>query len=605
MIARQYPSASEAQASPSSSQASRCWVTFASSGGSSVAPAEVQPGHHVPQPAAPTRTGYTFAGWYADPALATPWDFAADYAGGDNLTVYAAWTPITYTVTYYLNGGTNSPDNPETYTIEDADILLATPTRAGYAFDGWYADTAYATAKPTIPTGSTGNITVYAKWSLITYDIAYHLNGGTNGNNPTTYTVITPTITLAAPSRLGYTFGGWYTDAEFTTPAVNIPVGSTGPREYYAKWTVNTYTITYTPNGGSGGMTPTSYTIEDATITLGAPERTGYTFAGWFRDSEFLGAVVTQIPAGSTGNLALYAKWTLNVYPITYHLNGGINSTFNQPDYAIMSSTLHLYPATREGYDFAGWFAAPDFSGQAVASIPAGSHGDVDLYAKWTVIEYQIYYTLSGGTNSPENPATYTIEDADILLEPPTRERDSFVAWYDNAGFFGTPTPGIPAGSTGNRSFYARWIAFTAPTAKETIDRYGGDPKITITENGADLDYQGGQPVMEQGVDNVALISLFTKPGWPGNIFLPPENRIGSDYEDTTSGTITLSKLADIANSAERALTSATFPEVQAEVSNPTGDHLSVDIRVSPGPALSLTREGALWKAQKAKGAGK
>ncbi|MBU1080900.1 MAG: hypothetical protein KKB59_10480 [Spirochaetes bacterium] len=129
-------------------------------------------------------------------------------------------------------------------------------------------------------------------------------------------------------------------------------------------------------------------------------------------------------------------------------------------------------------------------------------------------------------------------------------------------------------------------------------DRYSGDPRLVLTANGADLDYRGGQPVMDQGIENCILLSLFVREGWAGNVFLPPERRLGSDYEKTCRGTITLSKLVDVENSAERALSSKVFGTVKASASNPTADHLAVEIKIGSGGVLSLTRERALWVAQ-------
>ena len=133
-------------------------------------------------------------------------------------------------------------------------------------------------------------------------------------------------------------------------------------------------------------------------------------------------------------------------------------------------------------------------------------------------------------------------------------------------------------------------------------DRFEGDPKLYLTPNGAELYYMGGQPVMERGLENQALISLFTRDGWAGNVFLPPENRIGSDFEVTCAGSITRSKLADIENSADRALSSKAFSRVDTRARNPTSNHLRVEITVSGGGVITLTREGALWRNQRAKG---
>jgi hypothetical protein len=132
-----------------------------------------------------------------------------------------------------------------------------------------------------------------------------------------------------------------------------------------------------------------------------------------------------------------------------------------------------------------------------------------------------------------------------------------------------------------------------------SFDRYSGDPRLLLTANGADLDYRGGQPVMDQGLENCAILSLFTRSGWCGNIFLDDAEKIGSDYEETCEGPITLSRLADIENSAERALsTTKAFGRVSAHAANPQAARLMIDVTLGPGGSLSLTREKALWTAQ-------
>lgn len=115
-------------------------------------------------------------------------------------------------------------------------------TKTGYSFAGWatYADgnVSYSDkAKITV----TGNTTLYAKWTAITYTITYEPNGGTNADgNPAGYTSGTETITLLAPSRESFNFEGWYTDSEFseTNKKTEITKGSTGNIMLYAKWTV-------------------------------------------------------------------------------------------------------------------------------------------------------------------------------------------------------------------------------------------------------------------------------------------------------------------------------------------------------------------------------
>ena len=110
---------------------------------------------------------------------------------------------------------------------------------------------------------------------------------------------------------------------------------------------------------------------------------------------------------------------------------------------------------------------------------------------------------------------------------------------------------------------------------------FQGDPKLYLSEDGADLDYRGGQPTMEQGCANVALISLFTGRGWCGNTLARSEReKIGSDYEDEFKNPITLKSLNLIRDAAEKALSAAGFSGVQAVVTNPYSDRIKVVVQV-------------------------
>ena len=136
------------------------------------------------------------------------------------------------------------------------------------------------------------------------------------------------------------------------------------------------------------------------------------------------------------------------------------------------------------------------------------------------------------------------------------------------------------------------------------MNNFDGDPKLILTENGAELVYQDGQPVMDQGLENNALIALFTKPGWAGNVLLADDQQIGSDFESQARGTLTLSKLADIENAASRALSSDVqkLTENIAEVNNPIGNRLDMLLRLAPpGEDVNLlltSKNGLNWRSQ-------
>ena len=112
----------------------------------------------------PTRTGYTFAGWYSDSKYTNKVETIEKGSIGDK-KLYAKWEAKQYSITYNLNGGKNSSKNPESYTIEDSKITLKNPIRKGYTFKGWYSDSKYTKRVKTISEGSIGNKKLYAKWS--------------------------------------------------------------------------------------------------------------------------------------------------------------------------------------------------------------------------------------------------------------------------------------------------------------------------------------------------------------------------------------------------------------------------------------------------------
>ena len=132
------------------------------------------------------------------------------------------------------------------------------------------------------------------------------------------------------------------------------------------------------------------------------------------------------------------------------------------------------------------------------------------------------------------------------------------------------------------------------------MDRFSGDPRLVITQNGATLDYQGGQPIMDQGLENEAQIRLFTREGWCGNVFLRPENQIGSPFEAAVIGqAVTLSGLEKIRNLADVSLTGPAFPDRKIVVTNPIADRIDLVATLGPGKApLLFQRTGANWAEQ-------
>jgi uncharacterized repeat protein (TIGR02543 family) len=409
-----------------------------------------------------SREGYTFDGWYDNANFRGSKVTTIPLGSTGNKEFWAKWTVKTYTITYNnVNGATNT--NPTSYTIETPTITLVDLSREGYTFDGWYDNANFRGSKvTTIPLGSTGNKEFWGKWTAKTYTITYNNVSGVPNSNPTSYTIETPTITLVDLSREGYTFDGWYDNANFRGSKVTtIPLGSTGNKEFWGKWTAKTYTITYNNVSGVPNSNPTSYTIETPTITLVDLSREGYTFDGWYDNANFSGSKVTTIPLGSTGNKEFWGKWTPKTYTITYNNISGVTSNPNPTSYTIETPTITLVDLSCEGYTFDGWYDNANFSGSKVTTIPLGSTGNKEFWGKWTPKTYTITYNnISGVTNNP-NPTSYTIETPTITLVDLSREGYTFDGWYDNANFSGSKVTTIPLGSTGNKEYWAKWTVKT------------------------------------------------------------------------------------------------------------------------------------------------
>ena len=170
----------------------------------------------------------------------------------------------------------------------------------------------------------------------------------------------------------------------------------------------------------------------------------GYTFSYW--KGRYSNIVQDETV------MAVYAKIS---YPIDYVLNGGINNSQNRTNYNVETDTFALEPPTRACYDFAGWYAEPEYKTE-VTAIAKGSTGDKILYAKWTPTIYQIQYVLEGGINHLDNPLEYHIEMEDIELREPVREHYYFVGWFADATYQ-NQVQIIEKGSSENRIFYAKW----------------------------------------------------------------------------------------------------------------------------------------------------
>lgn len=145
-------------------------VTFDANGGSgTIASISAEEGSEITLPEnAFTKSGYIFAGWATSADGNVSYSDKTKITVTQNLTLYAKWTAITYTITYELNGGTNAESNPASYTFETETINLLNPSREYFDFGGWYTDSQFSDSskKTEIAKGSTSDITLHAQWTV-------------------------------------------------------------------------------------------------------------------------------------------------------------------------------------------------------------------------------------------------------------------------------------------------------------------------------------------------------------------------------------------------------------------------------------------------------
>lgn len=380
----------------------------------------------------------------------------------DELVLYAVWTDVeTYTVTYNANQhGRTTVD----YVRVGAGDTVTAPTDpiadAGYEFAGWFTD-AEGENPYQFAAQIHESIVLYAKWALDTFTVAYEMNGVSNaGENPVFYTIETPTFALAAPADSeGYVFEGWFYDANFTNPASQVIQGTTGDKTFYAKWSKKTYRVMYLADNNSYGSISDQFVEHGSSITLesaGIFRRAGYEQNGWSttmggtKEYEF-GESLTVV-----ASVTLYPTWNLATYTITYECDGCVNNPQNPTTYTINDKKDIKYPQSREGYDFGGWFKETSYMTK-VTQIKKGSYGDLTLYGKWIKV-YTLTYELNGGTKA-NSRTSYTSETETFALgEAEGREGFTFAGWFDNADFEGDAVTEIPQGSSGDKTFYAKWV---------------------------------------------------------------------------------------------------------------------------------------------------
>ncbi len=534
-------------------------VTFDSNGrGTDVEGTTAKYTTKVQKPEDPTEHGYTFENWYWDSECTRLYDFNTPMSPND-LTLYANWTPNTYTIDFDANtGGGAMSSQVLTYDDDQGKIKKCDFVKPGYEFTGWntkatgdgesYDDEA---VMPNV--AGDGNVTLYAQWERITYTVSFDSNDGEGSVSPITPIEYDKDFSLPVQlgtatekfTKVGYTFGGWsfvkggsarladgetvrnlsevngdtvvlyavwtpntydvvfksgnaaatgnvatlkdvkygeniilpdqsefansnkfeYTGYKFvgwslseagekvydnTETVKNLTTGAEGFEsiDLYALWEPVQFTVRFMPNGASSGSVtdmPVKYsdTITLPTISDDKTEETfiryGYHCTGWsLTDTSDATAKYTNPATFSASELSsvegsvvkLYCFWTKNTYTVNFDPNVPANCTSKVNPSSVASQTLTFDNKTEklktndfllEGYNFVGWNTAADKTGTSYADEAVCPNvidkGEITLYAVWEASRYLLAYEGNGADKGSYSPSYYTYDNDGYVVK--------------------------------------------------------------------------------------------------------------------------------------------------------------------------------------------
>ena len=340
-------------------------VTFDTGNGSAIDSQTIAYNSSVKKPKNPTLSGYNFDGWFTDEECTKQFDFSETITS--DITLYAKWAKIEYTVTFVTNGGTQIA-SINTSITEGYKITEPTTTKQYYTLDGWYKDEAL-TQKFYFESEITSNTTLYAKWTATKAVVKFVDTDGITSVYDDKGSVITSKTTditqdfkVAAPvpHKEGYTFAGWYLNGvlvDLDTCEEFKP----GGEEYIlsVRWTVNTYTIHFTIDGEEFGTE--QYVFGEQIVYPTVENPTGHTFSGWKYGLKDLPATM---PAK---DITISGSFAVNKYKIEYYVDGNLYKT--ESNIAYGSAIQLIDEPTYDGKTFFGWTCST--TGSMPETMPA------------------------------------------------------------------------------------------------------------------------------------------------------------------------------------------------------------------------------------------
>jgi uncharacterized repeat protein (TIGR02543 family) len=346
-------------------------ISFESNGGSLVDAFWVYQGETIPQPENPTRLGYVFDGWYLEDSEET---FIFDEVEvNEDFNLYAHWSPVLvdYHVDIYLESLSGSYELYEslleeglTESIADASI----PDIEGFSENISHPNRMIS--GEVLPDGS---LTLSLYYSRNTYTISFEANANLSIQSITGQ-YEEPVDEPANPIRTGYTFIGWYEDQNLTTPYIFQTIPSSNIT-VYAKWQGNPSTLYFDALGGLA-VNPIIAPVGDPIVEPSSTKE-GYVLDGWYEEESLITLFDEWLMP--YGGITLYAKWTPEMYVISFEENGG--NTVDNITAPYLSMVSAPSNPTKTDYLFMGWFEDELLTTPyTFTTMPLNG---ITLYAKW------------------------------------------------------------------------------------------------------------------------------------------------------------------------------------------------------------------------------
>ena len=347
------------------------------------------------------KEGHKFSGWNLKEDFAMP---------AEDVVIVGSFTANEYTVTYLVDG--KPYETAEAYLYGTAVKLKEAPEKEGYTFSGWDHEEDF-----TMPAE---NVVINGSFSINSYKVTYEVDGNAYGKEET-YEYGSAVTLQKEPEKEGYTFSKWDHEDGFAMPAHDVVIKGS--------FKINSYKVTYKVDGEQVGEAET-YEFNAPVTLREAPEKEGYTFSGWSRDTGF------NMPAK---DVVIEGSFTINNYTVTYLVDG--KQTGETETYQYNQEVTVKADAEREGYTFSGW-SSEDVKENFIQKLLSNSIAgrtfhmpakNVEIEGSFDINSYKVTYKVDG--KPVGEVETYNYGTLVTVRQSPEKEGYTFSGWSRTEAF--------------------------------------------------------------------------------------------------------------------------------------------------------------------------